>query len=49
MKIPYMIILGDQELEEKTVSVRKRGENSTSSMSVQDFVKLYTKEVEKGL
>jgi threonyl-tRNA synthetase len=48
MKIPYMIILGDKELEERVVSLRKRGENATSTMSVDDFLDLYDQEVTKG-
>lgn len=37
-KIPYIIIIGEKELENKTISVRKRGGKDTVEMSVDDFV-----------
>ncbi len=37
-KIPYMLILGDKEAEEKTVAVRKRGEGDLGTMSIDEFV-----------
>ncbi len=36
-KIPYMLVIGDKEAEEGTVSVRKRGEGDIGSMSIADF------------
>lgn len=44
-KIPYMLILGEKEQEEGTVSVRKHGEGDAGSCSVEDFIKLVEKEV----
>ena len=38
-KIPYMLVLGDQEIEAKTVAVRKRKSKETRVMSVEDFLK----------
>ncbi len=38
-KLPYMLIIGDQEAENGTLSVRERGENGDlGSMSVADFI-----------
>ena len=36
-KIPYMLLVGDKEVEDGTVSVRKRGEGDLGASSVQDF------------
>lgn len=45
-KIPYMIIVGDQEQENGTVSVRRRDESKNEVMSVEDFVSMIVKEIE---
>ena len=38
-RIPYMLIIGDREVENKEVSVRKRGEDGVlGSMSIQQFI-----------
>ncbi len=37
-KIPYMLVVGDKEQEEKTLSVRKRGQGDLGAMSVNDFI-----------
>lgn len=37
MKIPYMLVIGDKEVEQRTVSVRKYSEKNMSSMSIEDF------------
>lgn len=39
-KIPYMLIVGESEAENGTVSVRKQGEGDLGSMSIEDFAKL---------
>jgi len=44
-KIPYMIIIGEQEAQNKNVSVRKRGTNETVTMSVDEFMKLIKKDI----
>ena len=36
-KIPYMLIVGEKEVESKSVSVRKQGEGDKGSMSLIDF------------
>ncbi|MDK8638952.1 threonine--tRNA ligase [Niallia taxi] len=38
-KIPYIIVLGDQELKEATVNVRRFGENESEELSVKEFLK----------
>lgn len=44
-KIPYMLVVGDKEVEEGTVSVRKRGEGDLGSMTIDDFVALSLREI----
>ncbi|MCQ2481294.1 MAG: threonine--tRNA ligase [Clostridia bacterium] len=39
-KVPYMLVIGDKEAEEGTVSVRRRGEGDIGSMPVADFIAL---------
>ena len=36
-KIPYMLIIGEKEMSEGMVSVRKHGEGDLGSMSMQEF------------
>ncbi len=44
-KIPYMLVVGEKELEDGTVSVRKRGEGDIGSMPVGDFIALAQKDI----
>lgn len=44
-KIPYMLVIGDKEADEGTVSVRKRGHGDQGSMSVEDFIKLVKQDI----
>jgi threonyl-tRNA synthetase len=37
-KIPYMLVVGDREAEEGTVSVRRHGEGDEGSVPVDEFV-----------
>lgn len=36
-KIPYMLVIGDQEMESEMVSLRKRGEGDLGTISYQEF------------
>ena len=36
-KVPYTLVIGDQELADQTVTVRKYGEQETTTMSLADF------------
>ena len=36
-KIPYMLILGDQELENGTIAVRERKQGDIGTMSLEQF------------
>lgn len=46
-KIPYMIVIGDKEMENRTIAVRKRGEESTKAFSPQEFLSLFRDEVQR--
>ena len=45
-KIPYTIILGDNEKENKTISYRLFGEQETTTLSQKDFIKLIRDEID---
>jgi threonyl-tRNA synthetase len=48
-KIPYMLILGEKEEADGTVSVRKHGQGDLGTFSVIDFVNHITEETRKQL
>lgn len=39
LKIPYMLIIGEKEMNEKQVSVRRQGKGDTGSVALADFVR----------
>ena len=45
-KIPYMLIVGDKEVETNTVSVRKRGGVDLGSMTLNEFIAKAKEEIE---
>ena len=44
-KLPYMLIIGEKEMEEGKVSVRKHGEGDLGSMTLAAFSELINKEI----
>ncbi len=44
-KIPFMLVIGDREIQNGTVSVRKRKEKKTEIMSIQDFLSKLNEEI----
>ena len=44
-KIPYMLIIGEQETENNSISVRSHGGKDFGKMKVKDFVKIIKKEI----
>lgn len=46
-KIPYMLVLGDKELEADTVNIRKYGESQSESQALQTFVDMIKAEARK--
>jgi len=49
MKIPYMIIVGEKEANDGTVSVRKHREGDSGSMSIDEFIQRVKEEETKDL
>ncbi len=48
-KIPFMLVVGEKEAEEKQVSVRQRGEGDKGSLGVDEFAALVRQAIEKEL
>jgi threonyl-tRNA synthetase len=48
-KIPFMLIVGEKEAEEKKVSVRKHGQGDAGSVTLEEFIKLFQDEIKAGL
>jgi len=48
-RIPYMLIVGEQEAEQGTVSVRRQGEGDLGSMSAEQFGVLIQSEIKRLL
>ncbi len=46
MKIPYMLIIGDKEVEDGKVGVRSRSDGDLGSMSLKDFKEKIVSEIE---
>ena len=46
-KVPYMLIVGEKEMNENAVSVRKHGHGDLGSMSVEDFIAMIEKQVKE--
>lgn len=46
-KVPYMLVIGDRELEEGLVALRKRSGENPGGMSLEDFVALAKDEVSR--
>lgn len=44
-RIPYLLVVGEKEAENKEVSVRKQGEGDQGSMNYEDFAKKITEEI----
>jgi len=48
-KVPYMLIIGDREVEEKKVTIRVLHEKKQNSMKVADFQKQLIKEIKERI
>ena len=44
-KVPYLLVVGDRELKENTISVRARGAKDLGSMSIKDFSSMLSKDI----
>ena len=45
-KIPYMLVLGQKEVDNNTVSYRRAGSEETTTVSYDEFIKLINSDLE---
>jgi len=48
-KVPYLLVIGEKELSNNTVAVRKQGEGDIGTFSVEEFANLINNEIKKDL
>ncbi|MEI6047899.1 MAG: threonine--tRNA ligase [Bacteroidota bacterium] len=48
-KIPYLLVIGEKEVENGTIAVRKQGEGDKGSMKVEEFVSFINAEIKKEI
>jgi threonyl-tRNA synthetase len=48
-RIPYLLIVGEKELETGTIAVRKQGEGDKGTMKIEEFVSLINSEISKEI
>jgi threonyl-tRNA synthetase len=48
-RTPYMLIVGEKEVETSTISVRKQGEGDKGSLSIDEFISQVEKEINERL
>jgi threonyl-tRNA synthetase len=46
-RIPYLLIIGEKEVENNTIAVRKQGEGDKGSMKIEEFVNFINSEIKK--
>ncbi|MEA4827109.1 MAG: His/Gly/Thr/Pro-type tRNA ligase C-terminal domain-containing protein, partial [Clostridium sp.] len=46
-KVPYMLVLGEREMNEKNLAVRSRDEGDLGSMNLDTFIEKIIKETEE--
>jgi threonyl-tRNA synthetase len=46
-KIPYLLVVGEKEIENNEISIRKQGEGDMGSMKIANFAEIINNEVEK--
>jgi len=47
LKVPYQLVIGDSEMEENTVAVRKYGQKKTETVDLDKFIKMLKEEGRK--
>jgi len=47
-KVPYMLVVGDKEMENNQVALRLRSGENPGSMDVSAFIERWHKDVESG-
>ena len=46
-KIPYLLVVGDKEIEAAAVAVRQRGQGDLGAMNTEEFIEKITKEIKE--
>lgn len=46
-KVPYMLVIGDREVENRTVAVRKRGQGDQGAVSLREFINTVKEDIEQ--
>ncbi|HKK53898.1 MAG TPA: threonine--tRNA ligase [Patescibacteria group bacterium] len=46
-KVPYMLVIGDKEMEGDSLAIRKRGERNTTNMNKDEFISLLKKDIKE--
>jgi threonyl-tRNA synthetase len=48
-RIPYLLIIGEKEVENGTIAVRKQGEGDKGSMKIEEFIDFINSEIKKEI
>jgi threonyl-tRNA synthetase len=48
-RIPYLLIIGEKEVEKDTIAVRKQGEGDKGSMKIEEFISFINSEIKKEI
>jgi threonyl-tRNA synthetase len=48
-RIPYLLVIGEKEVENGTIAVRKQGEGDKGSMKIEEFVSFINEEIKKEI
>ncbi len=48
-RIPYLLVIGEKEVENGTIAVRKQGEGDKGSMKVEEFIDFINSEIKKEI
>jgi threonyl-tRNA synthetase len=46
-KVPYMLVIGEKEMNEKTVSIRRQGQGDQGAKSLTDFSRQIVEEIKE--
>ncbi len=44
-KVPFMLVIGENEMQEESVSVRKHGEGDIGKMLIADFIQFFNNQL----
>ena len=45
MKVPYMLVIGEREVNEEKISIRRQGKGDAGSKSLDEFIEMITEEI----